>query len=129
MSPIPGTQLLVRTITIVLAVVGIYWTTSGAVRATTDGADLARSSSLDPTYGQQQFARLRDQFAAQVPTGSTVAIADLPDVLWAWQRLNEFAAMHGVVVISDRNRADFTVSLGPDPTNGRYLRLVTTPTR
>jgi hypothetical protein len=112
---------------LLLALFAAYRADAGAVKA--DGLAAALflrpQRSADGRAEQREFVLVREQLRAQVPPNDSIYLDHLndPSRLWA-QRLAEFAAMLRVHVTDDPAKADYAVTLVPEPSAPRGLRLV-----
>lgn len=122
-------RLVVRVVVAAVGVGCLVVAGEGAWRATGHGVTYLR----DPGYNsegrrdQVDFESLRREFADQVPPGSRVHPVPATDkTLWR-QRLAEFAALAGSVVVAQPDAADYLVGVvdvtQPGPTGPR-VRLV-----
>ncbi|MFI6779672.1 hypothetical protein [Micromonospora sp. NPDC050276] len=101
---------------VVVAIVGVgclLLTAQGAVQAAGRGVALMADREHDLTAHQYQvdFETLWRQFVEQVPSGSRISLvpARANKDLWH-QRLSEFAALHGCVVVQG-TRWDYSVGV------------------
>ncbi|PWU52202.1 hypothetical protein DLJ47_19475 [Micromonospora sp. S4605] len=123
-------RLVVRVVVATLGVGCLVVTGEGAWQATGHGVAYLRDPEHNPGARRSQvdFESLRREFADQVPPGSRVypVPAATDRTLWR-QRLAEFAALTGSLVVGNPDAADHLVSVGvveqPGPTGPR-VRLV-----
>ncbi|MCU1656297.1 MAG: hypothetical protein JWO57_953 [Pseudonocardiales bacterium] len=136
--PAPATRpprlvtLLVRPLVAGLAVVVVVLAGTGAVNATTEGAQaLDRSRFTPDTQRKLQFETVQRELVAKVPRGARVCLP--PEFLndeWE-QRIAEFGAMNGIVLLTDPRQADYMLSFAVNVNDKRVtggLHLVVTPT-
>lgn len=124
-------RLVVRVVVATLGVGCLVATGEGAWQATGHGVTYLRNPEHNQggRRSQVDFESLRREFADQVPPGSRVypvpAAADR--TLWR-QRLAEFAALAGSLVVGTPEAADFLVSVAaveqPGPTGPRVRLIV-----
>ncbi|WP_422738241.1 hypothetical protein ACN263_02655 [Micromonospora sp. WMMD729] len=117
---------------VVVALVGVgclLLTAQGAVQATGRGVALMRDREYDVGAHQHHvnYETLWRQFVEQVPSGSRISLvpARANKDLWH-QRLSEFAALHGCVVVQG-SRRDYSVGVAtvePKRPSGATVRLV-----
>ncbi|GAA5192753.1 hypothetical protein GCM10023322_53000 [Rugosimonospora acidiphila] len=111
---------------VLLAVVVVVLAGHGAQRAAQRGVDAAH----DPNRGgdrvfETQMETVRRQLSEQVPAASTVYFKGSVNSLW-YQRIVEFAAMDGIIVVPDAARADYDLSVvsAPASVSPGGMRLV-----
>ncbi|MGC4839117.1 hypothetical protein ACLQ3D_31875 [Micromonospora vinacea] len=101
---------------VVVALVGVgclLLAVQGAVQATSQGVALMsdREHDLHALQRHVDVETLWRQFAEQVPTGSRVSLIPTRTNKDLWhQRLSEFAALHGCVVVQGASQ-DYSVSV------------------
>lgn len=124
-------KLLGRTVVTLFAVTTLVLSGVGAYRATVTGAPLA-ARHVDPDKTStdanrvllQQYELLRAEMAAMVPRGSRMYLGDASCAMWGEQRLAEFAALNGIVLVEDVQHAEYIVELG-NP-QGNFFHLIVT---
>lgn len=123
--------LIARVLVVLLALTVIVLVGAGAVDATWQGAqadDRGKNACFRDL--QTQSETLRAQLDAEVPPGSKVFLSSSLDSLWQL-RLLEFAAMDGILVVTQHSQAEFTLSVAAvsKSCSPGGLRLVVTKDR
>lgn len=123
----PVARVLVVLLTATVVVLG----GAGAVDATRQGAQAGDSDRTAQARDRRsQMETIRAQLDAAVPPGSRIYLGNNRSDLW-YQRILEFAAMDGIIVVSQREQADFTLSVTsvPRSVSPSGVRLVATRDR
>ncbi len=123
----PIARVLVVLLTATVVVLG----GAGAVDAIRQGAQAGDSDKTAWARNRQsQMETIRAQLDAEVPPGSRIYLGNNRNDLW-YQRVLEFAAMDGIIVVSRHEQADFTLSVEavPRSVSPAGVRLVATRDR